>query len=108
MDVASLLGLIDDDLLEKLAIETKVDHQVKKLNGSVVFKLILFSMLNSQKVSLRIMEGYLSSAAFRHFIDDDELTTRHSSIRDRICTINYRYFEQLFATVFERYNKLLN
>src|SRR5690606_20480124 len=40
--------------------------------------------------------------------DDDELTTRHSSIRDRICTINYRYFEQLFATVFERYNKLLN
>lgn len=107
MNVASLLGLIDDELLEQLALETKVDHQVKKLNGSVVFKLILFSMLNAQKVSLRIMEDYLNSASFRHFINQADLHSRHSSIRDRICTINYEYFERLFASVFERYNELL-
>jgi hypothetical protein len=42
-----------------LAVETKVDAQVKKLSGEVMFKLILFSMLNSDKLSLRVMETFL-------------------------------------------------
>jgi hypothetical protein len=107
MTVSELLRLIPSETFRDLAIETKVDTQVKKLSGEVMFKLILFSMLNSEKLSLRVMETFLQSARFKSFSHFDILDSRYNSIRDRICTINAAYFEKLFATVFTIYNKEL-
>lgn len=107
MSVEQLLGLIPEKHLEFLSTETKVDHQVKKLTGVVIFKLVLFSMLSSQKVSLRVMESILQSARFKQFAGIDEVNAKYNSIRDRICTINADFFKQLFETVFELYNKEL-
>jgi len=72
-----------------------------------MFKLILFSMLNSEKLSLRVMETYLQSAQFKSFSGFDIIDSRYNSIRDRICTIDPEYFEKLFQTVFTTYNKEL-
>jgi hypothetical protein len=107
MNVSELLRLIPPETFRDLAIETKVDTQVKKLSGEVMFKLILFSMLNSDKLSLRVMETFLHSARFKSFSHFDILDSRYNSIRDRICTINAAYFEKLFDTVFTIYNKEL-
>ena len=107
MKAADLLKLIPADLFRDLAIETKVDSQVKKLSGEVMFKLILFSMLNSEKLSLRVMETFLQSAQFKSFTRFDILEGKYNSIRDRICTINAEYFEQLFEKIFSIYNKEL-
>ena len=54
MTVNELLGLIPANTFRDLAVEKKVDTQVKKLSGEVMFKLILLSMLNSDKLSLRV------------------------------------------------------
>jgi hypothetical protein len=107
MTVNELLRLIPSNTFRDLAVETKVDAQVKKLSGEVMFKLILFSMLNSDKLSLRVMETFLHSARFKSFSHFDILDSRYNSIRDRICTINAVYFEKLFETVFGIYNKEL-
>ncbi len=107
MTVEQLLALIPEEHLEFLSAETKVDHQVKKLTGIVVFKLVLFSMLGSQKVSLRVMENILQSARFKKFAGVDDVNAKYNSIRDRICTINADFFKQLFETIFELYNKEL-
>jgi hypothetical protein len=107
MTVSELLRLIPPETFRDLAVETKVDTQVKKLSGEVMFKLILFSMLNSDKLSLRVMETFLHSARFKSFSHFDILDSRYNSIRDRICTINAAYFEKLFETVFTIYNKEL-
>lgn len=107
MTVNELLRLIPENTFRDLAVETKVDAQVKKLSGEVMFKLILFSMLNSDKLSLRVMETFLHSARFKSFSHFDILDSRYNSIRDRICTINPTYFEKLFETVFNIYNKEL-
>jgi hypothetical protein len=107
MNVEQLLQLIPDEHLVFLSAETKVDHQVKKLSGSAIFKVILFSMLSSQKVSLRVMETFLQSAKFRQFAQNDAINTKHNSIRDRICTINVEFFKLLFESIFELYNKQL-
>ncbi len=40
MTVNELLGLIPANTFRDLAVETKVDTQVKKLSGEVMFKLI--------------------------------------------------------------------
>jgi DDE family transposase len=107
MTAGELIRLIPEKTFQKLAIETKVDTQVKHLSGEIIFKLILFSMLNSEKLSLRVMETFLESAQFKSFTGYDILLGKYNSIRDRICCINAEYFEKLFATIFAIYNKEL-
>jgi hypothetical protein len=106
MTVEELLKLIPQKTFDELALETKVDFQVKKLTGETIFKLILFSMLNSDKLSLRTMETFLTSAKFKSF-SEQNLDSKFNSIRDRICTINADYFERIFNVIFTTYNKVL-
>lgn len=108
MTAKQVLNLIPPAIFRELAIETKVDHQVKLLSGELIFKLILFSMLNSNKLSLRVMERYLESAQFRSFTGYDITIGKYNSIRDRICSINATYFEELFNQLFDIYSKYLN
>jgi len=107
MTASDLLKLIPSQTFRDLAIETKVDLQVKKLSGEIMFKLILFSMLNSEKLSLRVMETFLHSAQFKSFSQFDILDGKYNSIRDRICTINADYFENLFKKIYSIYSKEL-
>lgn len=107
MTAGELIKLIPQKTFRDLAIETKVDAQVKQLSGEIIFKLILFSMLNSEKMSLRVMETYLQSAQFKSFTGYDILLGKYNSIRDRICCINATYFEKLFTTIFSIYNQEL-
>jgi hypothetical protein len=84
MKANSILKLIPDKELEFLAVETRVDHQVKKLKGISIFRLILYSMLNSTKVSLRIMEHFYNSATFKLFAGEDHSSKKYNSLSDRI------------------------
>lgn len=106
MNVEKLLQLIPEEELEFLSVSSDVNHQTKKLFGSTVFKLLLFSMLNSNKVSYRVMEKIVSSSSFIQFLGEP-LDVKYNSIRDRICTINAVFFEQLFQKIFLLYNKQL-
>lgn len=107
MKVEEIISLLPEQEIKFLSAETKVDHQVKKLHGFLVFKLILFSMLNSTKLSLRVMESFLLSAQFKTFTKTDEVNAKYNSIRDRISTIKSEYFEKIFELLFEKYNRLL-
>jgi hypothetical protein len=106
--VEQIFKLIPTKTLSFLAVKTNVDYQVKKLSGLVVFKLVLFSMLSGNKLSLRVMESFLASAQFKNFLGDDfNIESKYNSIRDRISTINYIFFERLFDSIFIKYNQLL-
>ncbi|MBD0287727.1 MAG: IS4 family transposase [Flavisolibacter sp.] len=107
MTAIELIKLIPEEVFSDLAVATKVDHQVKKLSGAVLFKLILFSMLGCEKLSLRVLEAFLQSAAFQSFSQEKVLSSKYNSIRDRICTINAAYFQGLFERIFHIYNKEL-
>jgi hypothetical protein len=107
MTASELIRLIPASVFQDLALETKVDEQVKKLSGEVIFKLILFSMLNSEKVSLRVLETFINSAQFKSFSHYDIIDGKFNSIHDRISAIKADYFERLFQTIFSIYNKEL-
>jgi hypothetical protein len=104
MKVSELLKFIPDEELEFLANETKVDYQVKKLYGINMFKLLLFSMINKDKPSLRVMERYYQTTTFKVFAETADQTTKFNSISDRINTINSGYFEKIFSTVFDKFS----
>lgn len=101
MKAKELLKLIPSEELEFLALETKVDYQVKKLDGITMFQLLLLSILSSKKLSLRVMEHFYTSMQFRFISGLTTQTTKYNSIRDRICTINSLFFERIFESVFK-------
>ncbi|TSD94487.1 DUF4372 domain-containing protein, partial [Aquimarina algiphila] len=65
MKVSEVLNYIPKDELEKLSLDYKVDYQIKKLDGQTMFQLLLFSMLNVKQNSLRVMEEFYHSLAFK-------------------------------------------
>jgi transposase len=107
MKVQKLLELIPFDLIEFLEAETEVNHQVKKLHADIVFKLLLYSMIEHNKSSLRVMEAFAGSAKFRHIAQVKHLDTRYNSIRDRICTIDADFFYGIFQSIFTIYDQYL-
>jgi hypothetical protein len=107
MNASALLNLIPGKELEFLSAETSVDRQVKKLTGTTMFRLILFSMLNSTKTSLRIMESFYHSATFKALSGKEYSTTKYNSIRDRITTIKAEYFERIFHLLFDKFSNKL-
>jgi transposase len=107
MRAKELLHLIPEEIFQTLAIETKVDHQVKKLNGYLMFQLILYSMINRKRVSLRVMEEFLKSSSFRTLSNNPEIDSRFNSLSDRIAMIKYEYFEKIFYFVYDLFSKYL-
>lgn len=105
ISLKDLLGFIPESFFEKIAAETNVDFQVKKLNGKVMFNLIMMGLLDSERLSLRVMEQIYSSQKFKIIsgISTKE-ETKHNSIGDRIATISNTYFEELFTKCTELFN----
>lgn len=108
MRAKELLGLIPEKILKSLSVETKVDHQVKKLSGHLMFQLILYSMMNRKRVSLRVMEEFLKSSTFSTLSHSPEIDSRYNSLSDRIAMIKSEYFERIFYHVYDSFTNYLD
>jgi len=108
MKVKELLAFIPEQDLALLAAQTRVDHQVKKLSGRVMFQLLLLSLLEGGKASLRVMEDIFCSLRFRTLADLEQgQSTRYNSIRDRIVGMQPAFFRAIFSLLFERFSHYL-
>lgn len=105
MKLEEVLGYIPKEELEQLSINYKVDHQVKKLHGQTMFQLLLFSMLNIKHNSLRVMEEFYHSLAFKSIANTSYQGVKYNSIRDRLVSINPDYFEAIFNSCLEKYQE---
>jgi hypothetical protein len=103
MKLEEVLGYIPKEELEQLSISYKVDHQVKKLHGQTMFQLLLFSMLNIKHNSLRVMEEFYHSLAFKSIANTSYQGVKYNSIRDRLVNINPDYFEAIFNSCLQKY-----
>lgn len=92
-----LLSLLGESLLKDLVKELNADKWVIKLETVTVFKLVLYSLLDSERISLRTMADQYSSVPFE-LLEQSVVgkTTAHSSIRDRLIAIDVRFFEHLY------------
>ena len=94
--VEEIIGLVPDELLDRLTLETKVDYSVQKLHGKTVFKLFLYAFLNSKTISLRILEAIYKSEKFKNLFNIPNGIIKHSGLGMRLAKINYQYFENIF------------
>ena len=67
ISVKILLSYLSDDVLENMALVSGVDYNVKKLEGKLMFKLLLYSLLNSTRLSLNVMVAYSESAVYKRY-----------------------------------------
>lgn len=98
-----LLALVPDTTLERLAKQTQVDHWVHKLKGPLMFKLLLYGLLQEPKLSLRALEHRFHTFSFQTLVGLLGERTRHSSIADRLSKMNPLYFQKLYEHFYEAF-----
>ena len=93
ISVRELLSIIPDDQISTLAANTKVDYCTKVLYGRSVFYMILYSLLESDRTSLRTMEDIFNSVKFKFLFNmDQEATVRYNSISERLSVMDVSFF----------------
>jgi len=103
ISVRELLSIIPDDQISTLAANTKVDYCTKVLYGRSVFYMILYSLLESDRTSLRTMEDIFNSVKFKFLFNmDQEATVRYNSISERLSVMDVSFFEKLFELFYAR------
>ena len=107
MDVQAILSLLPDDLLSELAIEAKVNRYSKKLQGEIIFKLLVHCILSYKDNSLRVMASSYESVIFSllNAGSNNKDSIHYSSISDRLRNINADYFEKLYNACVTIYGK---
>lgn len=110
ISIISLISLIPEEALNRIAKKTKINRYVKVLDGRSVFYLILYSLVESQRNSLRTMEDIFNSSAFKFLFNlSEDKKVKYNSISERLSVINVEFFKQiyeLFYKIFsEHYNK---
>ena len=105
--VMELFSLLPEELIDHLAKEVAVDKWVKKLKAGYLFKLVLFSLLNSERLSLRIMEDNFKDPIFKALAPALEAENiAWTGIRDRLMHVNSAFFQKLFESVYKRADEL--
>ncbi len=109
MNIEKLLSLVPDNLIENLAIETRVDYYAKKLQGEVIFKLLLYCIISHKDNSLRTMESAYEKLSFqllnRRY---NQGSVKFNSISERLSTIDVSFFEKIYSELVAAYKERIN
>lgn len=99
-----LLGFIPEALIANLSQTTKIDHYAKVLHGNKLFYLLLYSILDNDKLSQRTLEDTFNDSVFKILfsLNKDETICR-SSISERLSKVDPDYFKQIYECLYEQF-----
>lgn len=102
--VKQLLGFIPEALIANLSLTTKIDHYAKVLHGNKLFYLLLYGILDNDRLSQRTLEDTFNDSVFKILfnLDEDE-TVRRSSISERLSKVDPGYFRQIYDCIYEQF-----
>jgi transposase len=106
ISIIQLLSLIPDEDIRKIAKKTKVDYYTKILDGKSLLCLILYSLIESQRNSLRTMEDIFNSASFKFLFNlDSTRRVKYNSISERLSIINIDFFSKSYELIYNQFSK---
>ena len=105
--VRELLAMTPDNVLEKIGQDVCIDKPNQKLTGMIMYKVLLYTIAKTTRVSLRIMESIYASPLFKTMTGMPDQKTRHSSFADRLSKIKPVYFATIFEYLVNKYNAQL-
>lgn len=105
--VKHLLSFIPEALIADLSLTTKIDHYAKVLHGNKMFYLLLYGILDNDKLSQRTLEDTFNDSMFKMLfnLDEDE-KIRRSSISERLSKMDPDYFRQIYECIYDQFSEL--
>lgn len=104
--VTDLLNVIPDALMEHLSETTDIDYYAKVLHGKKMFYLLLYGILENDRLSQRTLEDTFNDSVFKILFGLDESEkVRRSSISERLSKISPDYFRQIYDCVYDQFSK---
>ena len=104
--VNQLLDVIPEGLLSHLAENTKVDYCTKVLHGRKMFYLLMYGILENDRLSQRTLEDTFNDSIFKTLFQLDERESiRRSSISERLSRINADYFRQIYECIYDQFRE---
>ncbi len=103
--VNDLLQVLPESLLENLSSATKVDHYTKVLHGQKLFYLLMYGVLENDRLSQRSLEDTFNDPFFKQLfnLNEDE-SVRRSSISERLSKIDPDYFKQIYDCIYDQFS----
>lgn len=107
ISVKQLLGFIPEAFIANLSLTTKIDHYAKVLHGNKLFYLLLYGILDNERLSQRTLEDTFNDPVFKVLfnLDGDE-RIRRSSISERLSKIGPDYFKQIYECIYDQFSEL--
>lgn len=97
-----ILKLIPHELIDNLSVTTSIDHYSKVLQGNKMFYLLLYSLVENEKLSQRTLKDTFNDPIFKTLFSlDPKERICHSSISERLSKINADYFRQIYENLYE-------
>lgn len=101
-----LLNVIPEKLLSNLSKATKVDHYTKVLHGKKLFYLLMYGILENDRLSQRSLEDTFNDPVFKLLFDlDEEEKIRRSSISERLSVVDADFFRLIYENIYVRFSK---
>lgn len=105
--IKQLLGVIPEALLSHLSENTKVDYYSKVLQGKKMFYLLIYGLLENNRLSQRTLEDTFNDPVFKMLFNlDMEESIRRSSISERLSKIDSTFFKQIYENIYEQFSQL--
>jgi len=102
---SQLLGLIPPTLYQQLTDELAVDKWVPKMKAEYLFKLLIFGILQTEELSLRVLQEFSRTPILLGLAPDLFEPVTYGAIRARLININVEFFAQLYHHLYERLAK---
>jgi transposase len=102
-----LLQFIPEALLTHLSENSKVDYYAKVLHGKKLFYLLMYGIMENEKLSQRSLEDTFNDPVFKLLFNLDQgQSVCRSSISERLSKVDPDYFQQIYQCIYEQYSSL--
>lgn len=106
VSIQKILELIPENLLGRLAKDTKVDYCAKVLYGERMFNLLLYGLLTTERTSQRTLEDLFESDLFKTLFSYGQgMMISRSSISTRLSTIDAEFFRLAYEQIYDEFSK---
>ena len=104
--ITQLLGVIPEALLSHLSENTKVDYYSKVLHGKKLFYLLMYGILENDRLSQRTLEDTFNDPVFKMLFNLDQAeSVCRSSISERLSKIDPDYFRQIYECIYDQFSE---
>ncbi len=109
LSLSQLLDLIPSELFSSISYageSTNIDSYAKILHGNKMFYLLLYGILENDRLSQRTLEDTFNNPVFKALCNlDPNETVKYNSISERLSKINTNFFRIIYENVYEIFSK---